>query len=75
MDEASESSCQKQMADRLTSEADAPLTEENTTLDSLKRQFFSSPSRFPKDKSAFNLFQLHQGLDQNLVLDWTTESD
>jgi len=75
MDEASESSRQKQMADRLTSEADAPLTEENTTLDSLKRQFFSSPSRFPKDKSAFNLFQLHQGLDQNLVLDWTTESD
>jgi len=68
MDEASDSSRQKWLADRLTSEADSPLTSESMTLDSLKRQFFASPSRFPKDKSAFNLVQLHQGLDGHLSL-------
>lgn len=46
---------QKHLADRLASEANAPLTSETMTLDSLKRQFFASPCKFLQE-SAFDLF-------------------
>ena len=59
MDEASDSSCLQWLVDRLTSEADSPLESDSMTLDALKRQFFASPLRFPKNMSAFNLVQLH----------------